>query len=206
MLCNNSFSPPTCQVFAWAILPNIEAVEGTNRKDFLWLILVFQHISRVCLLFPLSSQILEGAGVVSKKAWTGAAYNLLVFMLTGHVSTSFWWLMPVSLRFKIIFNLLNYFNLSRLQELGGTFYQWKDKKIAGKWPAILRIHNVKLDFLIAVQLKIIRELSGSSQAMLQVNVIQIITCFHLVYTVMQWHIMFKVQHSWGNTFTVCGGV
>uniref|UniRef100_A0A2C9VYS2 Cyclic nucleotide-binding domain-containing protein n=1 Tax=Manihot esculenta TaxID=3983 RepID=A0A2C9VYS2_MANES len=63
--------------------------------DFFAALPLPQHISRVCLLFPLSSQILEGAGVVSKKAWTGAAYNLLVFMLTGHASGAWWYLLSM---------------------------------------------------------------------------------------------------------------
>ncbi|XP_021639861.2 protein CNGC15b isoform X1 [Hevea brasiliensis] len=86
---------PIPQIFAWVILPNLEGVVVTKRRDLLWLILVLQYVPRICLLFPLSSQIIEGAGVVSKKARTGAAYNLLLFMLTGHASGAWWYLLSM---------------------------------------------------------------------------------------------------------------
>lgn len=41
-------------------------------------------------MFPLSSQIIKATGVVTKTAWAGAAYNLLLYMLASHVCCFNW--------------------------------------------------------------------------------------------------------------------
>lgn len=58
----------------------------TNTKNVLRFILIFQYLPRLFLIFPLSTQIIKATGVVTKTAWAGAAYNLMLYMLASHVS------------------------------------------------------------------------------------------------------------------------
>lgn len=44
-----------------------------------------QYIPRFFVMFPLNRRIIKTTGVVAKTAWSGAAYNLLLYMLAGHV-------------------------------------------------------------------------------------------------------------------------
>lgn len=57
-----------------------------SDRNVIRFIIMFQYLLRLYLLFPLSSQIVKTSGVVTKTAWAGAAYNLMLYMLASHVS------------------------------------------------------------------------------------------------------------------------
>lgn len=73
------------QIVIWFILPAIKSSEAHSTDNTLVLIVLLQYIPRLYLIFPLSSQIIKATGVVTKTAWAGAAYNLLLYMLASHV-------------------------------------------------------------------------------------------------------------------------
>lgn len=70
------------------MLPEFREFHYDHTNNVLFLIVLFQYIPRLYLIFPLSSQIIKATGVVTKTAWAGAAYNLLRYMLAGHISNS----------------------------------------------------------------------------------------------------------------------
>lgn len=74
------------QVLIWAVIPNLKGSEMFNTKNIIRLIVVFQYVLRLCLIFPLSHQIIKATGVVMETAWAGAAFNLMLYMLASHVS------------------------------------------------------------------------------------------------------------------------
>lgn len=75
------------QIVVWFSIAALrEFHEHTNNA--LVLIVLFQYIPRLYLIFPLSSEIIKFTGVVTKTAWAGAAYNLLLYILASHVSNS----------------------------------------------------------------------------------------------------------------------
>lgn len=51
------------------------------------LLIILQYIPRLIVIFPLNWRIIKNTGVVAKTAWTGAAYNLILYLLASHVST-----------------------------------------------------------------------------------------------------------------------
>lgn len=57
-----------------------------NTKNVIRLIILVQYLLRLCLIFPLTNQIIKASGVVLEAAWAGAAYNLMLYMLASHVS------------------------------------------------------------------------------------------------------------------------
>jgi len=55
-------------------------------RHVLLLVSIFQYLLRLYLIYPLSSEIVKENGVMMEKAWAGAAYNLMLYMLASHVS------------------------------------------------------------------------------------------------------------------------
>ncbi|KAL2897564.1 Cyclic nucleotide-gated ion channel 17 [Bienertia sinuspersici] len=47
------------------------------------------------LIYTLSSEIVNAVGVVTKTAWAGAAYNLILYMLASHILGAAWYLISV---------------------------------------------------------------------------------------------------------------
>ncbi|EEF26523.1 conserved hypothetical protein, partial [Ricinus communis] len=41
------------------------------------------------------SEIIKATGIVTKTAWAGAAYNLLLYMLANHVLGASWYLLSI---------------------------------------------------------------------------------------------------------------
>ncbi|KAJ4979916.1 hypothetical protein NE237_010696 [Protea cynaroides] len=86
---------PLPQVFVWAIIPNQNGSTIVNGKYALIFILFFQYLPRLYLIFPLSSQIVNSTGDVKGTAWGGAAYNLALFILAGHVLGACYYLFSI---------------------------------------------------------------------------------------------------------------
>jgi hypothetical protein len=53
------------------------------------MIVLIQYIPRVFLIVSLNSKIVKASGVVTRTAWAGAAYNLLLYTLASHVCDPF---------------------------------------------------------------------------------------------------------------------
>ncbi|CAA2989091.1 probable cyclic nucleotide-gated ion channel 16 [Olea europaea subsp. europaea] len=64
------------------------------------LVIILQYVPRLVVIFPLNSRIVKNTGVVAKTAWSGAAYNLLLYMLASHVLGAAWYLMSVERHFS----------------------------------------------------------------------------------------------------------
>jgi len=73
------------QIVIWFIIPAIRSSHADHTNNAIVLIVLLQYIPRLYLIFPLSSEIIKATGVVTKTAWAGAAYNLLLYMLASHV-------------------------------------------------------------------------------------------------------------------------
>ncbi|KAM5554001.1 cyclic nucleotide-gated ion channel 17-like [Rosa sericea] len=85
---------PLPQIVIWFIIPPKNAqTDSTNNA--LALIVLLQYIPRLYLIFPLSLQLIKATGVVTKTAWAGAAYNLLLYMLASHVLGAAWYLLSI---------------------------------------------------------------------------------------------------------------
>ena len=84
-LCIDMMLNFSLQIVIWFIIPAIKLSKSRSTYNALQLIVFIQYIPRLYLIFPLSSEIIKAAGVVTKTAWAGAAYNLLLYMLASHV-------------------------------------------------------------------------------------------------------------------------
>ncbi|KAF7804449.1 protein CNGC15a-like isoform X2 [Senna tora] len=86
---------PLPQVVIWAVIPNLKGSQMIASRHILRLVTIFQYLLRLYLIFPLSSQITKASGVMMEKAWAGAAYNLMLYMLASHVLGSCWYLLSI---------------------------------------------------------------------------------------------------------------
>ncbi|XP_044471662.1 cyclic nucleotide-gated ion channel 17-like isoform X1 [Mangifera indica] len=86
---------PLPQLVIWFIIPATRTPRTDHTNNALALIVLIQYIPRLYLIFPLSSEIIKATGVVTKTAWAGAAYNLLLYMLASHVLGASWYVLSV---------------------------------------------------------------------------------------------------------------
>jgi hypothetical protein len=80
-------------------MPGIKRSDYNVQNTAFALIIMVQYVLRMYLIVPLSKKIIKAAGVVTKSAWGGAAYNLLLYMLASHVWSSH--LSPSNFMYKI---------------------------------------------------------------------------------------------------------
>ena len=66
----------------WAVIPALIGSAARRAKVALWFIILFQLAPR---LYPLFQQIGKSSGRIAETAWSGAAYNLLLYILISHV-------------------------------------------------------------------------------------------------------------------------
>lgn len=78
-----------------AIIPHSSCTSAFFTRIMLRIIIMLQYLVRLYLIFPLSSEIIKSTGVMMEKAWAGAAYNLMLYMLASHVIGACWYLLSV---------------------------------------------------------------------------------------------------------------
>ncbi|KAL8471401.1 hypothetical protein ACS0TY_028887 [Phlomoides rotata] len=86
---------PLPQIVIWYVIPATKREGSGNSKNTLALIVLFQYIPRLFVIFPLNQRIIKTTGFIAKTAWAGAAYNLLLFMLASHVIGASWYLASI---------------------------------------------------------------------------------------------------------------
>ncbi|CAI9298202.1 unnamed protein product [Lactuca saligna] len=86
---------PLPQIVIWFIIPATRNSKANHNNNALALIVLLQYIPRLYLIFPLSSELVKATGVVTKTAWAGAAYNLMLYMLASHVLGAAWYLLSI---------------------------------------------------------------------------------------------------------------
>ncbi|KAL9224131.1 hypothetical protein vseg_000199 [Gypsophila vaccaria] len=86
---------PLPQIVIWFIIPASRTPRTDYKNNALALIVLLQYVPRLYLIFPLSSEIIKATGLVTKTAWAGAVYNLLLYMLASHVLGAAWYLSSI---------------------------------------------------------------------------------------------------------------
>ncbi|XP_057821107.2 protein CNGC15b isoform X1 [Cryptomeria japonica] len=86
---------PFPQLIIWGIIPSLRSSNSDHTKNKLALVVLFQYFPRLYLIFPVTSAIVRTSGVVIKTGWAGAAYNLLLYILSSHVIGAVWYLLAI---------------------------------------------------------------------------------------------------------------
>ncbi|KAL3718795.1 hypothetical protein ACJRO7_003841 [Eucalyptus globulus] len=86
---------PLPQVLIWAIIPSLAGSTTTKTKNVLLSVIFLQFIPRLFLILPLRLQISNAGGGLAKKAWEGAAFNLMLYLLACQVSGTCYYLLSI---------------------------------------------------------------------------------------------------------------
>ncbi|XP_027090472.1 cyclic nucleotide-gated ion channel 18-like [Coffea eugenioides] len=86
---------PLPQIVIWYVIPATKSKKSGQADNTLALIVLFQYIPRLFVIFPLNQKIIKTTGFIAKTAWAGAAYNLLLYMLASHVLGASWYLASI---------------------------------------------------------------------------------------------------------------
>ncbi|KAL3524399.1 hypothetical protein ACH5RR_017233 [Cinchona calisaya] len=76
-------------------IPWIRGARSLKAKDLLKVVVFFQYIPRVLRIYPLYKEVTRTSGKLTETAWTGAAFNLFLYMLASHVLGAFWYLFSI---------------------------------------------------------------------------------------------------------------
>nr|CAB3491083.1 unnamed protein product [Digitaria exilis] len=77
---------PIPQMIIWFVIPAVSTSSANHTNNTLSMIVLIQYIPRVYIIISLNSKIVKASGVVTRTAWAGAAYNLLLYTLASHYS------------------------------------------------------------------------------------------------------------------------
>ncbi|KAE8697677.1 putative cyclic nucleotide-gated ion channel 16 [Hibiscus syriacus] len=66
---------------------------AAHANHTLSFIVLLQYIPRFIIMFPINQRIVKSTGVVAKTAWSGAVYNLVMFILASHVLGASWYVL-----------------------------------------------------------------------------------------------------------------
>ncbi|PSS07802.1 Cyclic nucleotide-gated ion channel like [Actinidia chinensis var. chinensis] len=91
---------PLPQIVIWFVVPAVKSPTAAHANHNISLIIILQYIPRLFVIFPLNQRIIKTTGVVAKTAWAGAAYNLLLYLLAGHVLGASWYLLSIERQYS----------------------------------------------------------------------------------------------------------
>ncbi|KAJ7974548.1 Cyclic nucleotide-gated channel [Quillaja saponaria] len=91
---------PLPQIVIWLVIPASNNSRADHANNTLALFVLFQYVPRLFLIFPLNQRIIKTTGVVVNTPWTGAAYNLMLYLLASHVIGASWYLSSIGRQFS----------------------------------------------------------------------------------------------------------
>ncbi|XP_075508622.1 cyclic nucleotide-gated ion channel 18-like [Primulina tabacum] len=91
---------PLPQLVVWGVMPLTRSKTTAHVNHAVSLVIIVQYLPRLIVIFPLNWRIIKNTGVVAKTTWSGAAYNLVLYLLASHVIGAVWYLMSVERTFS----------------------------------------------------------------------------------------------------------
>ncbi|KAI3907058.1 hypothetical protein MKX01_027959 [Papaver californicum] len=86
---------PLPQVVILIIIPRMRGSAALNTKNLLRFIVLIQYVPRLIRIYPLYKDVTRTSGIITETAWVGAAFNLFLFMLAGHIYGALWYLFSI---------------------------------------------------------------------------------------------------------------
>ncbi|KAL8139368.1 hypothetical protein V2J09_005389 [Rumex salicifolius] len=85
---------PLPQIIIWFVGPALLDT-STSIAHALCTVVLIQYIPRMLVMFPLNRKMINTTGVIASTPWSGAAYNMLLFVLASHVLGATWYLWSI---------------------------------------------------------------------------------------------------------------
>ncbi|GKV31309.1 hypothetical protein SLEP1_g40010 [Rubroshorea leprosula] len=76
---------PLPQVVILLIIPTMKRLRFLDAMGVLKSVVILQYIPRVLRIYPLFKRHKSSPGILSEAAWVNAAFNLLLYILAGHL-------------------------------------------------------------------------------------------------------------------------
>ena len=73
------------QLLVLVIIPAAKGPIPLKTKDAMKMAILLQYIPRLLRIYPLYREVTRTSGILTETAWSGAAFNLLIYMLASHV-------------------------------------------------------------------------------------------------------------------------
>ncbi|XP_074267642.1 putative cyclic nucleotide-gated ion channel 16 [Silene latifolia] len=83
---------PLPQIMIWFVVPALKTFSTAHTNHTVALMVLVQFIPRLFVMIPLNRKIINSTGIAARNAWSGAVYNMLLFILAGHVIGGIWYL------------------------------------------------------------------------------------------------------------------
>ncbi|MCL7025785.1 hypothetical protein MKW94_017722 [Papaver nudicaule] len=94
---------PLPQVVILIVISNLQGSASLHTKNLLFYAVLFQFFPRVFRIYPLYKEVTRNCGIITERAWVGAAFNFFLYILFSHVSWIFQsFLCSLHLLFKFI--------------------------------------------------------------------------------------------------------
>ncbi|KAL0547759.1 hypothetical protein IC582_012184 [Cucumis melo] len=95
---------PLPQLLVLAILPAAKGYTPLKSRNFLNIANILQYIPRIFRIYPLYREVTRTSGILTETAWSGAAFNLLIYIQAGHVVGAVWYSLSIKRQIKCWFN------------------------------------------------------------------------------------------------------
>ncbi|XP_059645674.1 cyclic nucleotide-gated ion channel 18-like isoform X1 [Cornus florida] len=91
---------PLPQIVIWFIIPAVKSHTAHHANHTISLVIVLQYIPRIFVIFPLNQRINKTTGVITKTAWAGVIYNLLLYVLASHLLGASWYVLSIERQYS----------------------------------------------------------------------------------------------------------
>ncbi|XP_022980030.1 cyclic nucleotide-gated ion channel 1-like isoform X1 [Cucurbita maxima] len=91
---------PLPQLLVLAIIPAAKGPIPLKTKDVVKIAVLLQYVPRLLRIYPLYREVTRTVGILTETAWSGAAFNLLIYMQVSHVVGAIWYLLSVERQAK----------------------------------------------------------------------------------------------------------
>ncbi|KAL5749273.1 hypothetical protein ACOSP7_023876 [Xanthoceras sorbifolium] len=86
---------PLPQVVIIIIIATLRGSGLLNAVNLLKYFVLFQYVPRVVRIYPLFKKAIKTFGILVEATWAKAAFNLLLYMLAGHVFGALWYFFAI---------------------------------------------------------------------------------------------------------------
>lgn len=73
------------QLLVLVIIPALKGSIPLKTKKFVKIAVLLQYMPRLLRIYPLYKEVVRTSGILTERAWSGAAFNLLIYMQANHV-------------------------------------------------------------------------------------------------------------------------
>ncbi|XP_022974666.1 cyclic nucleotide-gated ion channel 1-like [Cucurbita maxima] len=91
---------PLPQLLVLVIIPAAKDPIPTKTENIVKIAVLLQYIPRLLRIYPQYREVTKNSGILTETAWSGAAFNLLIYLQACHVVGAIWYLLSIERQTK----------------------------------------------------------------------------------------------------------